>query len=62
LSFTIKCNKCGAEQEFTNESKKYNDHISIEADIWCDWSGSTLESIDIDCENPTCNNGIKIKC
>lgn len=60
MSFTIKCNKCGSEQEFTSESHKYQDIISIVPFVRGTYQGTELDSIDIECEK--CDNEIEIEC
>lgn len=61
MSFTIKCNKCGHEQEFTSQSHKYSEKISVDVYVKGSYSGDVVQSIDINCENPKCNNTIDIK-
>ncbi|MEN2468124.1 hypothetical protein [Ornithinibacillus sp. JPR2-1] len=59
MSFTIKCNKCGTEQEFKNDSHKYQDNISIVPYVVGTLSGTQLDSFDIQCEK--CENEIEIQ-
>jgi hypothetical protein len=61
LSFTITCNKCGKEDKFTNESKTNGENISVSVFTRGNFSGDEVESIDIDCDNPKCDNSIEIK-
>lgn len=61
MSFTIICNKCGAKQEFTSNSKKYEENISVDVYVKGTFMGDGIESIDISCENPNCDNTIEIK-
>jgi hypothetical protein len=61
MSFTIKCNKCGGTQEFTSDSSKFQDSISINAYIRGSYMGDVVEELNITCENPDCNNDIDIK-
>ena len=61
MSFTIKCDKCGSEQTFTSESNKYGEGIYITVYTSGSYCGETVDSIDIDCTNPKCNNDIAIK-
>jgi hypothetical protein len=61
MSFTIKCNKCGSEQEFTSLSKKYQENISIDVFVKGTYMGDAVDSIEIGCSNPKCDNEIEIK-
>lgn len=61
MSFTIKCNKCGTEREFTGTSSKHSDGISVGVFTTGSYQGDVIESISIDCENPKCFNAIEIK-
>lgn len=61
MSFTIKCNKCGVEQEFTSTSKKYQENIGIDVYVRGTFMGDAVENIEIECLNPKCDNNIEIK-
>lgn len=61
MSFIIKCNKCGGEQEFTSNSKRFEENISIDIYVRGTYMGEVVESIEIECENINCNNAIEIK-
>ncbi|MGD7007586.1 hypothetical protein [Metabacillus sp. 84] len=61
VSFTIKCDKCGGEQVFTNKSKRWGDHIEINVDTYKGYFGTVDKSIDIYCENIDCQNKIEIR-
>ena len=61
MGFTIKCNKCGNEQVFTNESKRWEENIEIDVDMSHTFSGSTVNTVDIFCENINCNQYIELK-
>ena len=61
MSFIIKCNKCGSEQEYTNETKRFTDNIGIDVDLKGTFMGDCVNSIDIYCENRECNNLIELK-
>ena len=61
MSFTIKCNKCGSEQEYANDSKRFTDKIGVDVDVKGTFTGDSVNSIDIYCENGVCNNYIELK-
>lgn len=61
MSFTIKCNKCGVEQEFTSKSKRYEENIGVDVYVRGTYMGDSVEEIDIECLNPKCDNSIEIK-
>lgn len=61
MSFTNKCNKCGNEREFTSESKKYDEKISIDVYVTGSYSGINVEEIEIGCTTLKCQNSIEIK-
>lgn len=61
MSFTIKCDKCGSENTFTSDSKKYQENIGISVYVEGSYMGDVVKEIQIDCENPNCNNSIEIK-
>ena len=61
MSFTITCDKCGNKRIFTSESERYTgEDVSI--GVFGSYHGRIVETIDIDCDNPKCNNGIEINC
>jgi hypothetical protein len=59
MSFTIKCNKCGNEQEFTNESNKFQDNIGVDVYVRGTYMGDVVESIEIECGK--CCHNIELK-
>jgi hypothetical protein len=61
MSFTIKCNKCGVEQEFTSKSKRYEENIGVDVYVRGTYTGDMVEEIDIECLNPKCDNSIEIR-
>lgn len=61
MSFTIKCDKCGSENIFTSNSKKYEGNIGVDVYTRGSYMGESVESIEIECLNLTCDNTIEIK-
>jgi DNA-directed RNA polymerase subunit M/transcription elongation factor TFIIS len=61
MSFTIKCNKCGYEQEFKNMDYKIQDNVSVVPYVMGTFQGDVVDSIDIQCENVKCDNDIALK-
>ena len=57
MSFTIKCDKCGNEQQFTSESHKRGEKVDVDVYEW----NQRIETIDISCNNLQCQNHIEIK-
>ena len=59
MSFTIKCDKCGSGQTFKNRSSEWKE---IEIIVFTSgYLGTSIEDIQISCENPKCNNSLEIK-
>lgn len=58
MSFTIKCNNCGEEQEMGQGDNRYGDDIEIWLTEECGFQGCVVESIDLNCRN--CDNEINI--
>lgn len=61
MSFTIKCDKCGGEQVFTNYSERWEQYIEIAIGTSTRYGEVINSSIDIYCENQECPNKIEIK-
>lgn len=61
MAFTIKCDKCGGEQKFTNTSKMFEDRISFDI-----YMAGTYEQypqdMTISCENTSCQAEATIRC
>lgn len=61
VSFTIKCNKCGNEQEFKHMGYKIQDNISVLPYVIGTFQGDILDTVDIQCESSECDNEISLK-
>lgn len=61
MVFTITCNKCGNEQEYTSGSKRVTDKMSIDVYVQGTYQGDAVRSIDISCESINCTNVISLK-
>jgi hypothetical protein len=60
-TFTIICNSCGEKQTFKNGDKARGEDIDLYANLEHTVIGTSLESLDITCENPECNHYIELK-
>lgn len=59
MSFTIKCDKCGNEQTFKNRNSEWKE---IEITVFTSgYLGTSIDEIQLSCENPKCHNGLEIK-
>lgn len=59
MTFTIKCDNCGNEQQFKDDSK-WDKIRMIVVTSPEDWSGTNVDDIEIHCENPDCQNYISV--
>lgn len=60
MEFIIKCSNCGAEQAFNSDSDCHGEQIMISVITRGSYQGEIVESVDFDCNNPQCLNGIVI--
>lgn len=54
MSFTIKCNLCGTEQEFKNGDSLHGDNIEVDIEMEHSILGSDVKKVTIYCENESC--------
>lgn len=60
MGFTIKCNKCGNEQEFKQNDRLWQDKIQLEVELRGTYE-QIFDQLTIYCENEKCNQWIELK-